>query len=140
MLFFLSSSIVFRFIVHSVLNDLLTSFKQVACYGVFGARKIMGVTRSNYGSSCKIRFRFAVGTDVTPYRFCFSTLWQPGRQMSIVTRLRAGKFGVGNVIFSITSYSLLFLGYRGPFYFFGVLFIDDYDVSGLLTKGISQLF
>jgi hypothetical protein len=140
MLVFLSSSIVLRFVVHSVLNDLLASFKQVACYGVFGARKIMGVTRSNYGSSCKIRFQFGVRTYVNPYRFCLSTLWQPGRQMSIVTSLLAGKFGVGNVIFSITSYIFLFLGYRVYFYFFGVLFVDDYDVSGLLTKGISQLF
>ena len=37
--FFLSSSIVFHFVVHSVLNDML------ACFGVFfGARNIMGVT------------------------------------------------------------------------------------------------
>jgi nucleoside diphosphate kinase len=65
MLFSLSSSIVFLFVVHSVLNDVLASFN-----GVFGVRKIMGVTHSNYGSSCKIRFRFGVGTEVTPYGFC----------------------------------------------------------------------
>lgn len=55
----------FLFVVHSVLNDVLASFN-----GVFGVRKIMGVTHSNYGSSCKIRFRFGVGTEVTPYGFC----------------------------------------------------------------------
>jgi len=60
--------------------------------------------------------------------------------MSIASRLRAGKFGAGNVLFSITSYSLLFHGYRDPFYFFRVLFVDDYEVSVLLTQGISQLF
>jgi len=96
--------------VQSVLNDVLASFKQVACYGVFGTRKIMGVTHSNYGSSCKIRFRFGVGTEVNPYRFCLSTVWQPDGQMSIVTKLRAGQFSVGNVLFCITSYSLLFHG------------------------------
>jgi len=85
MLFSLSSSIVFRFVVHSVFNDVLASFKQVACYGVFGARKIIGVACSNYVSSCKIRYRFGVGTEVTRYRFCLSTVWQPGGQMSIVT-------------------------------------------------------
>ena len=66
--------------------------------------------------------------------------WPNEYSYSIVTRLRAGQFGVGKVIFSITSYSLLFHGYRGPFCFFRVLFVDDYEVSGLLTKGISQLF
>jgi hypothetical protein len=96
--------------VHFVLNDVLAPFKQVACYGVFGAQKIMGVTHSNYGSSCKIRFRFGVGTEVTSYRLCLSTVWQSGGQ--IVTRLRAGQFGVGNILFSITSYSLLFHEYR----------------------------
>lgn len=62
--------------MRSVLNDVLASFKQVACYGVFGIRKVMGVTHRNYGSSFKIRFRFDVGTEVTPYRFCLSTVWQ----------------------------------------------------------------
>ena len=86
----LSSSTVFRFVVHSVLNDVLAPFKQVACFGVFGARKIMVVTHRNYGSSCKIMFRFGVGTEVNPYRFCLSAVWQPGGQLSIVTKLRAG--------------------------------------------------
>jgi hypothetical protein len=60
--------------------------------------------------------------------------------MSIATRLRAGQFCVGNVLFSIASYSVLFRGYRDPLYFFRILFVDDYEVSDLLTKGISQLF
>jgi hypothetical protein len=55
--------------------------------------------------------------------------------MDIVTRLRVGQFGVGNVFFSIASCSLLFHGFRDPFYFFRILFMDDYEVSGLLIKG-----
>jgi len=60
--------------VRSVLNDVLASLKQVACYGVFGTGKIMGGTHRNYGFSCKISYRFGVGTEVTLYRFCLTTM------------------------------------------------------------------
>jgi hypothetical protein len=46
------------------------------------------------------------------------TVWQLGGLMNTVTWLRAGQYGVGNVLFSITSWSFLFHGHWDPFYFF----------------------